>query len=122
MTSEWLSARFPDGSPDGAPDVLAGGRRAFASVSTADGRVVGIGRGAVSSDYVGVAALAVEKPHRRKGFGTQLLRSLTAWGRDEGASIAFLEVLDDNAEARAAYQRLGFVDSYPYPYLTAPGS
>lgn len=122
LTSEWLSARFPDGVPDGALEVLGGGRRVFASVSAPERRVVGIGRGAVSADYVGVSALAVEKSQRRKGFGTQMLRSLIAWGRADGARIAFLEVLDDNVEARAAYRRLGFVDRYSYRYLTAVGS
>jgi len=122
LTSEWLSARFPTGIPDGAWEVLGGGRRVFASVSTADGRVVGVGRGAVSTDYVGVSALAVDKAQRRNGSGTQMLRSLIGWGRDSGASIAFLEVLDDNVEARAAYRRLGFVDRYSYRYLTAPTS
>jgi len=118
LTGRWLSARFPDGVPDGAPEVLGGGRCAFASVIGSDRRTVGLGRAAVSSGHVGVSCLWIEESQRRRGFGTQLLSALMRWGRAAGASTAFLEVLDDNVGARAAYRRSGFVDRYAYRYLT----
>jgi len=118
LSPAWLSARFPAGIPDGAPEVLGGGRHVFASVVGSDGRIVGLGRGAVSAGYVGLSCLWIEESQRRKGLGTQMMSALVGWGSAVGASTAFLEVLDDNVAARQVYRRSGFVDRYAYRYLT----
>jgi N-acetylglutamate synthase len=120
LTDEWLAAKFPAGAPDGAAEVLGCGRSVFASVRAADGAVVGVGRGSVAGGHVGITALWVADSQRRKGIGTRLLEALIAWGRDEGADTAFLEVLADNLGARQAYRGSGFVDRYSYRYLTDP--
>ena len=39
-----------------------------------------------------------------------------AWGADNGAASAWLQVIDANAIARALYQRLGFETAYSYHY------
>ncbi len=122
FTADWLAAKFPAGTPDGAAEVLGGGLSVFASVRAAGGAVVGVGSGSVAGGHVGITALGVAESHRRTGIGTRLLEALIAWGRDEGAETAFLEVLDDNLGARQAYRRSGFVDRYAYRYLTDPGA
>lgn len=118
LTDEWLAAKFPAGPPDGAAEVLGGGRSVFASVRAADGTISGVGRGSVAAGHVGITALWVADSWRRQGIGTRLLEALIGWGRDEGADTAFLEVLDDNLRAREAYRKSGFVDRYAYRYLT----
>ena len=120
LTDERPAAKFPAGAPDGAAEVLGGGRSVFASVRAADGAVVGVGRGSVAGGHVGITALWVADSRRRQGIGTRLLDTLIAWGRDEDADAAFLEVLDDNLGARQTYRRSGFVDRYAYRYLTDP--
>lgn len=118
LTSSWLAKKFRDGVPDGAPEVLRGGRCVFAVLVLEDGRIGGLGRAAVAAGYVGLSCLWIEEAQRRQGFGTLMVSSLIAWGGAAGASTAFLEVLDDNLGARAAYRRSGFVDRYAYRYLT----
>jgi GNAT superfamily N-acetyltransferase len=120
-TDEWLAAKFPAGVPDGAAEVIGGGASIVATVRAADASIIAVGRGATAAGYVGISALWVANSQRRKGIGTRLLSTLTAWGRDRGADTAFLEVLEDNHPARAAYRRAGFVDRYAYRYLTTPG-
>jgi GNAT superfamily N-acetyltransferase len=123
LTDEWLAAKFPAGVPDGAAEVIGGGHRVVASVRAAassDASIIAVGRGSVAFGYVGISALWVAESQRRKGIGAGLLAGLTAWGRDQGAHTAFLEVLEDNDGARAAYRRSGFVDRYAYRYLTTP--
>ena len=39
-----------------------------------------------------------------------------AWGRENGATTAYLQVVDANAVARRLYQTLGFEDAYKYHY------
>jgi N-acetylglutamate synthase len=120
LTDEWLAAKFPTGVPDGAAEVIGSGQSIVASVRAADSRIIAVGRGSVAAGHVGISALWVAQSERRKGIGTRLLAELTAWGRDQGARTAFLEVLGDNDRARAAYRKSGFADRYAYRYLTTP--
>jgi N-acetylglutamate synthase len=120
LTDEWLAAKFPAGVPDGAAEVMGGGQSIVAGVRAADSTIIAVGRASVAAGHVGISALWVAPCQRRKGIGTRLVTGLTAWGRDQGACTAFLEVLGDNERARAAYRKSGFVDRYAYRYLTTP--
>jgi ribosomal protein S18 acetylase RimI-like enzyme len=44
-----------------------------------------------------------------------------AWGRDEGAHSAYLQVREDNEVARALYESLGFESAYRYSHRVMPG-
>jgi ribosomal protein S18 acetylase RimI-like enzyme len=56
---------------------------------------------------------------RGQGLARKLCASLLVQAREEGARAAYLQVEAGNAAARAVYQRLGFVDAYPYHYRSA---
>lgn len=71
-------------------------------------------------DWVGLFDLVVDPAHRSRGLGTVLLQGLCAWGRGVGAGHTYLQVMDRNAGARRLYERLGFVDRYPYWYRSEP--
>ncbi len=56
-----------------------------------------------------IIALAVEKPFRRKGYGTELLKHMQALAEKEDQQVLFLEVSEHNVAALALYERAGFV-------------
>jgi ribosomal protein S18 acetylase RimI-like enzyme len=45
-----------------------------------------------------------------------MVTSLMAWGRSEGATVAYLQVREENEVARALYASLGFRDAYRYTH------
>jgi GNAT superfamily N-acetyltransferase len=91
----------------------------FASLSR-DGSVVGVARGAVDEDWLGVTAVEVAPAHRRSGVASALMRALADWGRGQGAGQCYLQVDADNSGALAFYQRLGFSSHHRYHYRAAP--
>ena len=52
--------------------------------------------------------LAVISSWRRRGAGRELVRRVLAWGRDNGARRALLEVRASNIAAMQLYQQAGF--------------
>ena len=67
--------------------------------------------------------LAVPPEARRQGRGRALLAAFEAEALDREAAIAFLEVADDNAAARALYRGAGYVEAGRRPgyYATSRG-
>jgi len=74
------------------------------------------------SDKVWIRALAVDPEHQRSGLGRSLLVGGLAWGRERGASRAFLAVDSRNEHARRLYQSVGFWANGEQEFrLTLPG-
>ena len=93
--------------------------RAFASVEWG-GRAVAIARGHLSDDWLGLAAVWTHPEHRRRGLATEMTRALGHWAARRGARNVYLQVASANADALAAYGRLGFVRHHSYRYLRPP--
>jgi GNAT superfamily N-acetyltransferase len=85
-----------------------------------DERHVAWGLGVVERGYVGLYDIVVDPELRGIGLGRRVLISLMAWGRDEGAHTAYLQVRDDNDVARGLYQSLGFASAYRYIHRVMP--
>ena len=85
-----------------------------------DGRAIGFGIGVYDRGMVGLFDIIVAPAARRRGAGTELTRALLNWGRSMGARQAYLQVIGDNAPARALYGKLGFGEAYRYHYRIAP--
>jgi predicted GNAT family acetyltransferase len=49
-----------------------------------------------------------------------MIKAIGHWAARSGARNAYLQVEQQNARARDAYGRLGFVVHHNYRYLTAP--
>jgi N-acetylglutamate synthase len=81
-----------------------------------DGKVLAQGIAVVERGLVGLFDLHVEEDARGRGIGQQLTKGLMSWGRGAGANFAYLQVLADNAGARALYGGLGFTEAYRYLY------
>lgn len=91
----------------------------YASV-VEDGRTVAVGRAVAQEGQLGVFSMAVRPEVRRRGLGRQVLHALSAWGREQGAGRAYLQVLDGNVQARGLYASAGFDTTHRYHYRSRP--
>jgi ribosomal protein S18 acetylase RimI-like enzyme len=94
-------------------------RAVFATLDL-DDRHVAWGLGVVERGFVGLYDIVVAPELRGIGLGRRVLTSLMAWGRDEGAHTAYLQVREDNDVARALYESLGFESAYRYRHRVMP--
>jgi ribosomal protein S18 acetylase RimI-like enzyme len=78
------------------------------------GNVCGTGLGILDRAFVGVYAIQVAPEYRRRGLATRIVETILREGRRNGASGAYLQVVSDNAAAKAVYRRLGFREYYRY--------
>lgn len=88
---------------------------AFVSIHSGQ-TTVAAGLAVVERDYVGVFDVVVAASHRHQGVGQHLMLNLLNWGKGQGATTAYLQVLATNAPALRLYQRLGFSEMYRYWY------
>ena len=104
-----LRARAARGAPGGD---------SFQVLALAGERPVGTSVSFTSDERAWLAAVYVSPAFRRTGLLARLVEPCAAWARDQGRDELLLEVHEDNPRARAAYARLGFVEtgrSRPYP-------
>ncbi len=76
------------------------------------------------ADEAEILTLAVRPADRRRGIATDLVARGASVAAMQGATRLFLEVAEDNAAARALYERAGFVEAGRRPryYARADGS
>jgi ribosomal protein S18 acetylase RimI-like enzyme len=104
--------RAIDGRPAFALDA-AGGDSGAAGAAC-------VGLGVLHGGRLGLFDVATRPEARGQGRATRLCAGLMAWGRDAGATGAFLQVVAGNARAIALYERLGFRVAYEYWYRVQP--
>ena len=75
-----------------------------------------VGLAVREGDYLGLFDIVVDATQRRQGLGLALVSSLMAWGRQQGAKFAYLQVVAENAPAKALYEKLGFRFHHKYWY------
>ncbi len=121
LTDAWWQAYHAYRPSDVDPELLRTmltGRPPFGLAGIADGgRLIAAGRGQISQDWLGIAALWTDPEHRRQGLATAVLLGLVHWAGAKGARSAYLQVARENTEAHQAYQRLGFRLHHSYRYL-----
>ncbi len=66
--------------------------------------------------WLGLFEIVVRGDKRRTGLGSAVTRSLLGWGRSQGATSAYLQVVADNVPAIRLYESLGFEPYYSYWY------
>ena len=124
---DWLGVRLAPGSPADLPAAAAvigavrDGELTFAGIRE-QGRLVAIGRGAVTptasgEPMLGVTALHTLAGHRGRGLAGQVLSALLGWGRERGAGTVYLQVDAANRAPGAWYRRLGFGLHHEYGYV-----
>lgn len=116
--AEWLAIYQRD-VPLDVLTAVVDGEVVFASVPGA-----AVGRGAVTAApngdrWLGISAVRVDPEQRRRGHGGRLCAALLAWGADQGAQRAYVQVLDDNNAAMALYASMGFRLHHSHRYVEA---
>lgn len=74
------------------------------------------GLGIIQNGYIGLFDIITASDQRRQGMAEQLLLALLHWGKMQGATTAFLQVVQANTGASALYDKLGFKEIYQYWY------
>lgn len=90
-------------------------RRCFVSL-TSNGRVVACGLGVLQSGTIGLFDIVTNPDFRRRGYGQEVVKSILAWGKENGAKMAYLQVMLNNPPALQLYAKLGFTELYQYWY------
>lgn len=94
------------------------GPKAFLAYMEGD-ELLAVGFAAVTGPWAGVFNMATVPEGRRRGAAGRVLRAAAAWGREHGATGAYLQVHPDNAAALALYAKLGFATHHAYTYWEA---
>ncbi|MEZ3177666.1 GNAT family N-acetyltransferase [Streptomyces pimonensis] len=120
----WLARYRRKGVSEVALRVLGSGPSVWFATVPGDGTdaPAAIGRCVVDGRWAGFAAVEVDPARRRRGLATAVMAALARRALDEGASAAWLQVEDDNAGARALYDRMGFAAHHAYHHYRAPES
>ena len=82
-----------------------------------DGKVCGTGLGILDRDAIGVYAVHIAPGERRKGLAGLIVRTILTFGKDEGASSAYLQAVSENMAARLLYEKIGFENTYSSSFL-----
>ena len=85
-------------------------------IARIDGKSVGCARAVVSGLIMGLFELLVDPKYRGQGFGRWLLEARLKWGFEQGARLAYLQVLANNEPALALQRKYGFSELYRYWY------
>ena len=81
-----------------------------------EGKVVACGLGVKQDRYLGIFDIVVNPKMRQQGFGKAIVEGLLAWGKQEGARTAYLQVVVGNEPAEQLYSKMGFLEEYQYWY------
>lgn len=123
----WLATYHRDVHPDVLTAALDGAVT-FASLGTkasaATGEVTAVGRGAVTTGpdgtrWLGVSCVRVAESARRTGLARSICSALQAWGAEQGATRAYVQVLEDNQPALTLYESAGFRLHHRHRYVRA---
>lgn len=81
-----------------------------------DGKMVASGLAVAQNGYMGLYDIVTDANYRRQGFSRRLISTLLTWAKGMGVHTAYLQVMENNAPARALYEQLGYKDAYRYWY------
>ncbi|MEW5717393.1 MAG: GNAT family N-acetyltransferase [Chloroflexota bacterium] len=122
LTEEWLAAFCRMSAIDDARQATLRQmltsivpQKCFAAMTEAD-QIVACGLGVRQGEYIGFYDIVTDKAFRKRGYSKRLMRSLIAWGRQNGARHAYLQVMLNNPPALQLYSQLGFKQVYQYWY------
>lgn len=85
-----------------------------------EGQPAAVGLGVVDRGWMGAFDIVTAAQLRGRGIGTQLMLNLLAWGRQNNAQRAYLQVQSQNLPAMRLYTRIGFQPLYQYWYREKP--
>jgi GNAT superfamily N-acetyltransferase len=92
-----------------------GGECGFGVLMAGD-KPVACGLAVVERELVGLFDIFTHTDARNAGHGANIVKSLLAWAAGQGATRAYLQMVQDNTAAAALYESLGFSEIYRYWY------
>ena len=92
----------------------------FASVWH-DGKPAAIGLAVVERGWIGLYDIVTSTHYRRIGLGNQLVLNMMNWGKERGATAAYLQVVETNTPAVSLYSKIGYTPLYRYWYRAKTG-
>ena len=118
---DWLAVAVDRGRYAGVGDVFLRllerlGDRAGYALARSNGEPVAVGLGVADGPWLGIFGMLTVPGARRRGAASAVLRALSAWGTERGATRAYLQVEKANEGARKLYEAAGFSPSYEYWY------
>ncbi|MEP7156578.1 MAG: GNAT family N-acetyltransferase [Betaproteobacteria bacterium] len=97
------------------------GEQIFLSLKTING-VASTGMARLEAGHVGIFNMRTASKARDKGYATMLVAYLLAWGVEQGATKAFLQVDMANDAAISVYRKFGFEPAYTYWHRVQPAT
>jgi GNAT superfamily N-acetyltransferase len=85
-----------------------------------NGQYIGCGLGVLENTHIGIFDVVVNPQFRKKGYGKTIVESIVHWGYENGATIAYLQVMLNNSPALRLYEKIGFKEVYKYWYRVKP--
>ncbi|GAB4123906.1 MAG: hypothetical protein Fur005_34500 [Roseiflexaceae bacterium] len=82
----------------------------------AEGQIAACGLAVLDRGYLGCFDIVTNPALRRRGYARHLMAGILAWGAEQGAHTAYLQVVEQNHAARSLYADLGFRQAYRYWY------
>ncbi|MGF1480220.1 MAG: GNAT family N-acetyltransferase [Cyanophyceae cyanobacterium] len=79
-------------------------------------QVVSCGIGVLEKHSLGLFDIITAQSQRRQGYAQELIAGMIAWGKNHGATQAYLQVVMENKPALELYRQLGFEEVYQYYY------
>lgn len=116
---DWLSLYRYRGQPlpPAASELLTSAPyQRFAAVVDGSGRMLAVGRLAISRGWGGITAMHVAPGHRRRGLARAVLAAIGRHSAETGAPHLYLQVAAENTAARRLYAAAGFRDHHGYHY------
>ena len=92
------------------------------ALARTNGEAVGCARAVCSGHLLGLFDLLVAPEFRGQGLGSKLVDARMSWGYEQGARLAYLQVMAHNEPARGLQRKLGFEDVYTYWYRVPPAT
>jgi N-acetylglutamate synthase len=93
---------------------------AFAELAV-DGEPVALAYGIVHRRMLCFESVVTDARHRRKGYSRRVLAALAIWGKQNGATIATLQVEASNTAGRTLYHSIGMTtELHRYHYRRQP--
>ena len=89
------------------------GAQIFLTLKTING-VASTGMARMEAGHLGIFNMRTASKARDKGYATILVAYLLAWGLEQGARSAFLQVDQANGPGLAVYKKFGFSPAYSY--------
>ncbi|WP_342565481.1 GNAT family N-acetyltransferase [Paenibacillus sp. FSL R7-0345] len=122
LTAEWLAvfarqAELSEAQRDTLSRMLSSSslQQGYALLLK-DGVPAACGLGVIQHGYIGLYDIITAPEYRRQGMAEELILGLLHWGRTQGASASFLQVVLANTGASALYDKLGYKEAYRYWY------